>query len=171
MQEKRGVCLWVLLAMQHLVLVSGHSMCGRTQWVRMEGLPSGSINVINVYASTDSVERIALWEELSTVLPRDCRSILVGDYNFVERREDKSNLCGKLVSEGEKVVFTQLTAMLGIEDKYSSTCLVKFSWDNRRCDGVQVLARLDRIYTFQLVTLGAMLVEYYIIGGSTCGTD
>jgi hypothetical protein len=154
-----------------MVSTSGHSRCGTAQWVRIAGLPGGDINVINVYASTNSLERVALWEELSHVLPRDCRSILVGDFNFVERRTDKSNLCGKLVSDGEKVVFSQLVALLGVEDNFPSTSPVKFSWDNRRRDGVRVLARLDRIYSFQTTTAGSRTVEEYFIKGGSVHSD
>jgi endonuclease/exonuclease/phosphatase family metal-dependent hydrolase len=52
----------------------------------LAGLPSGDVNIINLYVSTEAVARLELWEELIRVLPRDCRSILVGDFNFVEHR-------------------------------------------------------------------------------------
>jgi hypothetical protein len=91
----------------------------------------------------------------------------VGDFNFVERRIDKSSMCGKLIPDRERVVFSQLVAQLGVADDYPSTSPIKYSWDNKRHDGVRVLIRLDRIYTFQAVSPGVTPVaEYYIKGDS-----
>jgi hypothetical protein len=105
--------------------------------------------LINIYASIDSSVRIELWEELIRVLPQDCRFVLLGDFNFVEFLEDKSNLCEKLLPQGEKMVFFQLQNSLGIENRYPATCPIHFSWDNRQQDGVCIFARLDRIYFFE----------------------
>lgn len=118
---KGGVCMWISEAISHLISITGHSKCKRAQWVRFSGLPGGDINVINIYASTEAPERIELWEELFSILPRDCRSVMLGDFNFVENRADKSNFCGKLVTDGERIVFHQLTSALGVEDKFQST--------------------------------------------------
>jgi exonuclease III len=164
---KGGVCMWVAPAIQHLVTSTGHSRCGRAQWARFLGIPGGDVNVINMYASTETMLRIELWKELTRVLPRDYRSVFLGDFNFVENRDDKSSLCGKLISARENMVFAQLKSLLDIEDRYPATSSIRFSWDNRRQGVVRILARLDRVYTFQNPAIGIELVkEYYIKGGS-----
>jgi hypothetical protein len=139
--------------------------------VRLAGLPGGDINIINLYASTESPTRIELWEELIRVLPRDCRSVLVGDFNFVENRVDKSSICGKLIPPGEKLVFTQLTSLLGVADNYQLNGALQFTWDNKRQDGSRVMARLDRIYAFQGTAPGAEPVEEYLIKGDSVHSD
>jgi endonuclease/exonuclease/phosphatase family metal-dependent hydrolase len=163
--------LWVAPAIQHMVSSSGHSRRGRAQWVRLAGIPGGDINIINLYASTDLAVRIELWKELIRVLPRDCRSILVGDFNFVENRTNKSSMCGKLIPVGEKIVFTQLTSLLGVEDNFSPSGPIRFTWDNKRRDGMRVLARLDRIYVFQATAPGLEPVEEYVIKGDSVFSD
>jgi endonuclease/exonuclease/phosphatase family metal-dependent hydrolase len=133
----------------------------------LAGLPSGDVNIINLYVSTEAVARLELWEELIRVLPRDCRSILVGDFNFVEHRWDKSSICGKMISEGEKAVFSLLTSTLGVEDNFSPNESIRFSWYNKRQGGVRIMARLDRVYSFQAVALSpSPIVEYEIRGDS-----
>jgi hypothetical protein len=44
--------------------------------------------------------------------------VLLGDFNFVERRKDKSSLCGKLIPNNERLIFLQLKLELGIEDQF-----------------------------------------------------
>lgn len=76
---KGGVCMWVAPQIQHMVISSGFSRCGRAQWVRLGGTPRGDLSVLNVYASTICRERMELWAELQGVLDKDCRWLLAGD--------------------------------------------------------------------------------------------
>jgi hypothetical protein len=68
---KGGVCTWDSPMLQHLVLGTGYSRCGRVQWICLTSIPGGDILIINVSASTDSGERTNLWLELIRVLSRD----------------------------------------------------------------------------------------------------
>jgi exonuclease III len=164
---KGGVCMWVAPQLLHLVTNSGHSRCGRAQWIRLQGTPGGDISILNVYASTEARVRTDLWGELLASLPRDCKWLMVGDWNVVERRVDKSTSCGKIMTDGEKFVFEQLLSALKVEDAFPNTSPIKYSWDNKRRDGVRVLARLDRIYSFQPPSLDSQpMSEYYIRGDS-----
>jgi hypothetical protein len=45
---------------------------------------------------------------------------------FLENKEDKSNLCGKLILQGEKMVFTQSQNFIGVEDRYLATSPIFF---------------------------------------------
>jgi exonuclease III len=164
---KEGICTWISLDIQHLVTDTGHSRCGRAQWLHLSGIPGGDLNIINIYASTNVAERVSMWDELSRVLPRDCRSVLLGDFNFVENKEDKSSLCGRLISDRKRLIFMQLKMELGVTDEFPPTNTIKYSWDNRRNDGVRILERLDRIYSFQALTPGIEAVEDYHIKGDS----
>jgi hypothetical protein len=142
--------MWIAPQLVHLIGAKGHSISGRAQWVRLNGLPSGNVSILNLYApATGPRDRIELWEELLHTLPRDCKWILGGDWNFVEYRGDKSSSCGRVVIDSERLAFNQITSALQVEDNFSASNQIKFSWDNRRRNGIRVLARLDRIYSFQ----------------------
>lgn len=160
---KGGVCLWVSPTIKHQVVASGFSRCGRAQWVRITGFPGVDISVLNVYASTCTWERTEFWAELLLSLNKDCKWLLCGDWSFVERREDKSSMCGKLVSATERLAFENLTRGLNGEDCFPTTGRTKFMWDNRRRDGVRILTRLDRIYSFQQVGAQSCLIAEYFI--------
>jgi hypothetical protein len=130
-------------------------------------LTGGKISILNVYAPTESRERLELWGELLATLPRDCRWLLCGDWNSVETKEDKSTSCGKIMPDAESQVFQQLKLVLKIEDTFARTSPIRFTWDNKRRDGIRVLARLDRIYSFLDAPMTpAPMAEYYIRGDS-----
>jgi hypothetical protein len=72
-----------------------------------------------------------------------------------------------MISEGEKAVFSLLTSTLGVEDNFSPNESIRFSWYNKRQGGVRIMARLDRVYSFQAVALSpSPIVEYEIRGDS-----
>lgn len=112
-----------------------------------------------------------LWGELLVDLPKDCKWIMCGDWNFVERPEDKSSFCGKLVSPMERQAFTSLTSALNVADNFPNTSPLKFSWDNHRQDGARVLARLDRIYSFKEDGGQPNLLAEYFIKGDNNHSD
>jgi hypothetical protein len=129
---RRGVCFWGAPQIVYLVSGSGHSQFSRAQWIHLYGTPGGDVSILNVYAPTEVRARTALWEELSTSLPHDCKWILCGNWNVVECKIDKSTACGKIMSDGEKLTFVQLTSALKVEDAFSNTSPIKYSWDNKR---------------------------------------
>ena len=119
---------------------------------------------MNVYAPHTPALRCILWLKLLSSLPRDCRWVLLGDWNFVERREDKSNHRASASSEEEKRLFGELKDLLQVEDKFPSSHNIKFSWDNHKRDGNRILARLDRYYTFSNPANPASKENYRILG-------
>ena len=142
-----GIGMWVTPSMSHLIHSDGHSRGGNVQWVRFTGVPGQDISVLNIYAPHSSTERCALWGELLEVLPRDCRWILAGDWNFVERRVDKSSSRASSVTEIERRVFQELKEALQVEDSFPASSRLRYTWDSQHRDRSRVLARLDRIYT------------------------
>jgi endonuclease/exonuclease/phosphatase family metal-dependent hydrolase len=51
-----------------------------------------------------------------------------------------------------------------VEDNFPSSNRIRFSWDNRRRNRIRVLARLDRVYSFQATGALKTVVEYEILG-------
>lgn len=65
----------------------------------------------------------------------------------------------------------QLKVEPGVEDRFSLANPIRYSWDNKKNDGVRILARLDRICSFQALTLGLETVEDYHIRGDNAHSD
>lgn len=107
-----GLGMWIAPPLVHLICDSGSSRAGNAQWVRLKGIFGTDIGVLNVYAPHSLVDRRELWMELITILPRDCRWVMAGDWNFVERRADKSNARASSVSETQKRFFQELKELL-----------------------------------------------------------
>jgi hypothetical protein len=125
-----GVCMWIASQIRHLINNQGHSRSGRFQWVRLTGVPGQDIGILNVYAANQAMERCELWSEMLLVLPRDCRWIFVGDWNFVENSADKFKPRDYLMSEHERQLFQQLKLTFVLEDPFPANNSIRFSWDN-----------------------------------------
>jgi hypothetical protein len=111
-----------------------------------------------------------LWAELADILPRECRDykwICAGDWNFMERREDKSCNNSHILTIEERRLFELLSVALNIHDPFPSSNQVKYSWDNRRGAGNCTLARLDRIYTGRELGLSIAAADYDILVDSS----
>lgn len=119
--------MWIAPRLTHLVTSSGYSRCGRALWVLLHSTPGGDIAVLSVYASTSARERCQLWAELLDRLPKQYRWVLTSDWNFVEEPADKSNLCGRLVSDEERVIFEQLKMELNVKDEFQASSPIKFT--------------------------------------------
>ena len=49
-----------------------------------------------------------MWHIMIDSLPNDCEWIIDGDFNMIERVQDKSNDCGRAISEVEMVIWSGL---------------------------------------------------------------
>ena len=156
--------MWIAPKLLHLISESSHTRGGNAYWVRLTGMPGSDIAILNVYAPHSSCERCMLWEELLSSLPRDCKWIGLGNWNFVERAIDKPNLKESIITEVEKRVFEELKDAFQLEDPFPASNRIRFSWDSKRQDGSRVMARLDKSYTF--ITPGAITTgaNYRILG-------
>ena len=157
-----GISMWIALKLLHLICESGHTRGGNAQWIRFNGMPGLDLAVLNIYALHLSWERCLLWEELLALLPRDCRWVFSGDWNFVERAIDKSNLKESIVSEMEKRVFEELKGTFQLKDPFLASNRIRFSWDSKRKDGV--MACLDRTYAFSTTGVSTTGANYRIFG-------
>lgn len=162
-----GICSWLSPKISHLITHVGQDSGGHAQWFRLSNVPGEDVGVLNVYAPHNSQERCFLWEELLTCLPRDCRWVFIGDWNFVEQARDKSNLTPSHISGEEKRLFNTLKEVLQVEDKFPISNRIKYSWDNRRSGSGRVLARLDRIYSYIDNGKEVSCNDYRILGDSS----
>jgi hypothetical protein len=105
-------------------------------------------------------------------LPNVDRWVLLGDFNMVERRADKTNQCGKMLPQRERIVFEAMLNRLNVSELPRSQGSMTFSWDNCRWDGTRILARLDRMYMFpDPLPSGVSPLELYSIKGDGCRSD
>jgi hypothetical protein len=107
------------------------------------------VGFINVYAPNDSGARCELWTTLAIELPQADRWILLGDFNMVENRQDKSNACGRLLPMRERILFDALKEQLNITDFPRTRGGAQYTWDNGRMTNCRFMARLDRLYMFR----------------------
>lgn len=141
-----GICTLLKENLAPLVSNHGTILHNRAFWFRLSGLPGGDVGVLNLYAPNNPRERIAIWQELSTRLPADCRWIVSEDFNMRQNQHDKSSLCGKSMSQRERIVWDAFKSSLNLSDNFNPAGKLRFSWDNKRRDECRILARLDRHY-------------------------
>jgi hypothetical protein len=55
-----------------------------SQWLKMESLLGGPINILNIYTPNELAEGSKLWEYLKMKLPKYGKWIICGDFNMVE---------------------------------------------------------------------------------------
>ena len=167
---KRGV--GILLAHKYTRLVTNHGSLynDRVVWIKLEGIEGGNIGIACIYAPNISTERRHLWHVLMESLPRDCEWILGGDFNMTERSEDKSNDCGRGISDLEKLTWNSLLNGYQLRDTFTFQGGPRFSWNNGQQGRARRLARLDRFYTPIHSRLGISHLAYFIHGYSV-GSD
>jgi hypothetical protein len=60
--------------------------------------------VANIYAPNNAREWCFLWAKMVQKLPNGYKWNFVGDWNMVEQLKDKSNTCGRLISQPKSLV-------------------------------------------------------------------
>lgn len=140
----RGAIATLLAAKWNkFVNASGEVMGNCASWFTLRGIPGGEIGFLNVYAPNDSLHRCVLWESLLRDLPRHCQWVIMGDFNMVEARADKSSLCGRMISGRERLLFNTLKTALQVAEPPREANGLNYTWDNFRFNGTRILARLD----------------------------
>jgi hypothetical protein len=104
-----------------MVTTTRHSRCGHIQWLWLFGIPKGDINITNIYASTNSLEKVSLWKKLSGVLLHGNKSNSLGNYNLVEYNKGKSSFYSKLNLVGEILIFIHQMTTSKVIEKFLST--------------------------------------------------
>ena len=94
----------ILLNPKYATLVTEHGALydNRVVWIKMEGVEGGNIRVACVYAPNIPMDRRHLWYFMIESFPNGCDWIVGGNFNMTERSHDKSNYCGRVISELER---------------------------------------------------------------------
>lgn len=138
---KRGVGILLSSKYSRLVTPLGSLMNNRVVWTKMDGIEGGSLGIACVCAPNILSHGKGLWQEMADHLPKDCNWILGGDFNMIERPEDKSHDGGCTISDLEKINWNSLLDALQLHDSFKGG--LKFSWDNQQQGIERQLARLD----------------------------
>jgi len=162
---KGGVASFIAPQWKNHVSSSGTIFGGRVLWFILSKLSGGDLGFINLYALVESHARKVLWETMTRELPNSCRWILLGDFNMVEKRSDKSSSSGRSILAHERRLFNTLKDTLQVQEDPLTSPSLLFSWDNARIGNDRVMARLDRVYIFSDTnTSHKKLLEYRIRG-------
>lgn len=86
--------------------------------IKLEGIEGGNIGFTCVYAPNIPTDQRHLWHIMNDALPKDCEWIIKGDFNITERPEDKSNDCGRAISELEQFTWNGFLNAFQIHDPF-----------------------------------------------------
>lgn len=139
----------MLLASKYirLVISSRFIMNNRVVWSMMEGIEGGILGISRIYASNIPSHRSLIWQEMAKSLPKYYSWILGRDFNMIELPEDKSQDCGRTISDLERSSWNFLLDALQLYDSFQHRGRPQFMWDNQ-LQGLEChFAQLDRIYT------------------------
>ena len=91
----------ILLARKHVRLVTMHGALyeNKVVWIKFEGVEGGNIGIACIYAPNIPTKRMHLWHIMVDSLPKDCEWLFGGDFNMTEWPHDKSNDCGRTISD------------------------------------------------------------------------
>lgn len=125
----------------------------------------------NIYVPNDSPARCLLWKALPRELSQACRLILLGDFNMVERRADKTRQNASMIPMCERILFNALKTSLNVDDPPQSAHSLPYSWHNMP-NIARFLARLYQCYVFYLApnTFDRLILHYRVKQHSALGS-
>jgi len=130
------------------MILGGHML-----WFIFSRLFGGYIGFINLYIPIESQSKNLLWETILRELSNSCWWILLGDFNIVERRFDKSNTSGRSIPAHKIRLFNNMKDTLQVQEEPLTSSSLLFSWDNAWTDNNRFMTRLYWYYIFpELVT-------------------
>ena len=141
----------------------------RFHWFTLTGLRGGDIGFASIYAPNGSYGRCLLWEAMAQSLPFKCRWLLLGDFNMVESRGDKTQPTTTMIPQRERLLFASIKDAFQVKDNPRSLLSQRFFWNNNRPGEGRSVSWLELIYLFHR-TLGEShrsLLDYRIKGNVT----
>ena len=105
-----------------------------------------------------------IWTEIGTA------TLINGDFNIMERAQNKSNDCRSAINDVERLTWNGLLNAFQLHDAYIHQGGPRFSWHNGKKCHARRLARLDRFYTPTHSRLGVKHITYFIYDYSV-GSD
>ena len=135
--DKGGV--GILISQKYAKFVTDHGSFyeNRVVWVKLEGIEGGKVELTCIYAPNILMDRRHLWHIMVDGLPKDCEWIFGGDFNMTEKLQDKSNDCGRAISDLEHFTWNELLNAFQVNDSFIHQGGPKFSW----CNGQKGRAR------------------------------
>ena len=101
-----------------MVTAHGALFEDRLVWIKLEGVEGGNIGLACVYAPNIPTKRRNMWHNMMDALRKDYEWVIGGDSNMTERRQDKSNDCGRAISEVEKLTWNGLLNAFQLNDPF-----------------------------------------------------
>jgi hypothetical protein len=95
--------------------------------MRLTGIAVGDVAILNVYAPNLAATKNELWVELIGILPNDCRWLFAGNWNFIEREQDKSKNNNQTMSAKEKRMFELLKLTFDVYYPFPFSNQVRYS--------------------------------------------
>jgi exonuclease III len=156
----------ILLSHKYAKLVTEHGSLyeNRVVWVKLDGIEGGSLGLACIYAPNIPTDRRHLWHIIGESLPKDCKWLFGGDFNMTERPQDKSNDCGRAISDLERFTWNEFLNAFQVKDKFTYQGGPRFSWCNGQKGQARRLARLDRFYSPIQSKLDINHTAYFIHG-------
>jgi exonuclease III len=156
----------ILLSHKYAKLVTEHGSLyeNRVVWVKLDGIEGGSLGLACIYAPNIPTDRRHLWHIMVESLPKDCEWLFGGDFNMTERPQDKSNDCGRAISDLERFTWNEFLNAFQVKDKFTYQGGPRFSWCNGQKGQARRLARLDRFYSPIQSKLDINHTAYFIHG-------
>ena len=124
-EEEEGITLG------RLVTEHGALYDDRVVWIKLEGIEGGNIGITCIYAPNIPTDRRHLWHIMVDALPKDYEWIIGGDFNMTKRPQNKSNDCGRGISDLERYTWNELLNAFQVQDSFIHQGGPRFSWNNR----------------------------------------
>ncbi|KAL3697678.1 hypothetical protein R1sor_011754 [Riccia sorocarpa] len=158
--RKGGVLIAVGLSFAPLVSAHGTLPRDGGLWLHFETPEGRKMGFLALYAPHTSAERALLWASLVTELDSSRNWLVAGDFNMITTAADQMGGTPKLLSGDELAHWNTFVETYDLQDTFTPTDGIKFTWDNKRLDLLQqlqplnsqadsarVLKCLDRIYS------------------------
>jgi hypothetical protein len=132
-----------------LVVDSGILMEGRAQFIKLQAAGSGTLTIVNVYATQTSRNRALLWKTISkTELDFD-NTIIGGNFNHQEETSHRGITGERQMHRREAASWHHMTLHYGLTNAWCSDSFRKmskkaFTFDNGRLGANSAISRIDK---------------------------
>jgi hypothetical protein len=111
-----GLAIAVAQQLSSFVTYESISPCGRAMSVHLDGLPFGSLGLLNVYGPNVSSKRAALWESLAHLVDLGQPWLIGGDYNMTVLASDQCGGSPSNLGGAEAASWLQFLSALGFTE-------------------------------------------------------
>jgi endonuclease/exonuclease/phosphatase family metal-dependent hydrolase len=149
-----GTSILVYRSLAPLISANGILLEGRAQFITLQILGTGTLTIINVYASCSSNERASMWKRLSEANLIVDHFSLGGDFNHWEETQ-RGGVAGKRrLHRKEAATWHHLTLQYGLMDtwlldSFQKMSAKEFTFDNGRFGAHSAVSRIDKFLISQ----------------------